>query len=1771
VFAPRALLAAIVILGVLLPPQFALAARSASAPRAAVGDQAAPVAGAADTATNQLLIGFAPGTTATERDAAVARRGGRIIRTFESIDALLIAVPAGRAAASDFAADTVVRYAELNAPIHPARIPDDPDYANSGLWGLGKIDAPTAWDTATGGSGVVVGVVDSGIDYTHPDLAANVWTAPPGWDVDGCGAGTHGYRADPGVTNCDPLDEYGHGTHVAGTIGATGDDGRGIVGVDWRVTLMPLRFMAANGAGDTAGAIAAIDYAVQAKQRGVNVRVLNLSWTTESSIFVQALYDELKVASDNGILIVAAAGNTEGNSGTDNGATPTYPANFATQVPGDPFAAAIPNMIAVAASDRSDTIATFDGYASNYSAARVQLAAPGVDVYSTIPGYNTFLFGETKNYDTLSGTSMATPHVSGAAALLLSASGFRDLTATQLRDRLLGCGDRTSGLSGKVANGRLNVARALRGTSGCAATPTYALTLSAGSGGTATVAPTPGPYPVGTTVAISAQPQAGYGLTGWTIDGVASADLSNPLNLTMNVPHTVAATFVANNAAPQIGTLSPTMIPAGSGRFVLTVNGSGFARGAVVKWNGTTTLATSFVNSTQLQAIVPDTLVANQGSATVVVSNPTPGGGLTSTNFAIGTAEQSISFDPLPSRQLGASPFTVTASAIGAPLTFSATGACAVGATTTAGTATTATVTLTDLGDCGLTATQTGGGASTPASMTRHFTVIQGVPTITWANPAAITYGTALDATILNATVTASIPGTFRYAPASGAVLPAGEHTLTVTFAPADTTHYATITRAVPLIVAKAPLIVTAHATDGIYGQPLTPFTATYSGFVNGDTAQRTLDGALTFATSATDRSPVGQYPVTPGGLAAANYALTFAAATLRIAPAPLTVTANDRARPTGVADPTFAVTYSGFIPGEDRQALGGTLACTTPAATTSPVGTYPITCGGLTTTNYILTYRPGTLTIVNAQVALNVLPMSATVGQQSATLVARIAAQSAAAPSGTVTFTVTQGATVIGTPTDAPIGSGEASASFPITTLAAGDYTVTARIEASGGNPAVSGSGMLTIARQSQALTFAAPATHHYGDAVFALNATASSGLAVAFSVPADGPCSLAGTTVRLDRAGICTVTATQPGDAATLPAAPVARSFTIVRGASSLRWDTPASIVYGTPLGATQLAATADSAGVITYDPPPGAILGAGAHTLTAYFTPTASDTFASASAMVTITVTPAPLMLTALDATITYGVPLPAFAVEVRGLVNGDTATSLGVGANPAASASAPLPVAPYALAPAATTGGNYTITTNAGSLIVLPRPLTLTASDATRAYGANNPAFDLRYDGFADGESAASLGLTPTCAPPADGTSQPGTYPLVCRLSAPANYRVRSLPGTLTVTPAPQSLAFTAPADRMLSATTGTLAATASSGLPVTFVVAPGSPCVVSGTTLTLLSVGPCVITARQGGDARYAVAPELARTVQILPLPAPPAPSPTPTPIPPPTATPIPPPPPPPPPTVAPPPKSCAQTAAVTVAKGSGTVSPTTVCVGVPTALTASPGNRQLFIGWAIDGTVQSYTNPIQLTLTSGHTITARFGPTQDFPDLTASAMKDAIDQLAARGIVKGYADGSFGPRDTTLRAQMAALIGRAMGWEGEDHGNPFSDRGVVDDELWRAVGTLAHYEVAHGYGDGTYGTLDPVLQVQTVAFIARAMVRRALWAWQPDDATLFPAIPASSGHRVDLATYAHYVGSPPDTDPTGAWASWDTPATRGWFARALWQALDGTYGTPHTP
>jgi outer membrane biosynthesis protein TonB len=177
-------------------------------------------------------------------------------------------------------------------------------------------------------------------------------------------------------------------------------------------------------------------------------------------------------------------------------------------------------------------------------------------------------------------------------------------------------------------------------------------------------------------------------------------------------------------------------------------------------------------------------------------------------------------------------------------------------------------------------------------------------------------------------------------------------------------------------------------------------------------------------------------------------------------------------------------------------------------------------------------------------------------------------------------------------------------------------------------------------------------------------------------------------------------------------------------------------------------------------------------------------------------------------------------------------------------------------------------------------------------------------------------------------------------------------------------------------------------------------------------------------------------------------------------------------------------------------------------------------------------------------------------PAKTFPDVAADTPEGtAISELTARGIISGYADGRFGPQDSVLRAQMAGLIARAVGWEGEDHGNPFTDRAGLDADLWRNVGTLAHRGVAKGYGNGTFGPSRRVTRAETIAFITRAMVADGHWAY-PDNA---PDNADSGSHARDIATYLAYVGALPEGS-----GDLDRPATRGWFAVALWAALQTT-------
>src|SRR5207247_9669987 len=241
-------------------------------------------------------------------------------------------------------------------------------YGTPGIPGA-DIQASSAWDVSTGSAANVVAVIDTGIDYTHPDLAANVWSAPRSFTVVigdqtiTCAAGTHGFNAI--TKTCDPFDDYGHGTHVSGTIGAVGNNNLGVVGVNWTTSIMAAKSLGASGTGTVADAINAIEFVIQAAAAaGANVRVLSNSWS--SGGFSQALLDEINKANTNNMLFVASAGN----NGLDNDTTPRYPASYGAA----PYNA--PSVIAVASTDNRDTLASN----SNYGATSVHLAAPGVNI-----------------------------------------------------------------------------------------------------------------------------------------------------------------------------------------------------------------------------------------------------------------------------------------------------------------------------------------------------------------------------------------------------------------------------------------------------------------------------------------------------------------------------------------------------------------------------------------------------------------------------------------------------------------------------------------------------------------------------------------------------------------------------------------------------------------------------------------------------------------------------------------------------------------------------------------------------------------------------------------------------------------------------------------------------------------------------------------------------------------------------------------------------------------------------------------------------------------------------------------------------------------------------------------------------------------------------------------------------------------------------------------------------------------------------------------------
>ena len=402
---------------------------------------------------DHAMVKFPAEATKPQIEAWTKRHGFHVRQALKTAPVYLIASENGTLSTADAImgayrqafpqAATQKGTAERDYLVFPTLFPTDTSFAQ--LWGLhntgqtggiadADIDAPEAWDITTGSREVLVGVIDTGVDRSHPDLLANMWTNPheiPGNSIDDDGNGfvddTNGW--DFFANDNNPTDEEGHGTHCAGTIGGVGNNVTGVTGVCWQVSIVGLRFLGPSG-GSTSDAIEAVNYS-----RDLGVDLTSNSWGGGG--FSGLLQTAIASAGAAEQLFIAAAGN----DGSNTDLSPQYPAGYALNT-----------IVSVASSTSSDTRSSF----SNYGATTVDLAAPGSSIYSTVPG---------SSYATYSGTSMATPHVSGAVALLKSIAPL--MTAEEIKTRLLDTVDPvTAFATNTVSGGRLNVARLIEESAG---------------------------------------------------------------------------------------------------------------------------------------------------------------------------------------------------------------------------------------------------------------------------------------------------------------------------------------------------------------------------------------------------------------------------------------------------------------------------------------------------------------------------------------------------------------------------------------------------------------------------------------------------------------------------------------------------------------------------------------------------------------------------------------------------------------------------------------------------------------------------------------------------------------------------------------------------------------------------------------------------------------------------------------------------------------------------------------------------------------------------------------------------------------------------------------------------------------------------------------------------------------------------------------------------------------------------------------------------------
>ena len=796
-----------------------------------------------------------------------------------------------------------VEVVEPNYIIHISdTVPNDTYFGD--LWGMqntgqtiqGQTGVPyadigvvKAWDVAQGSPSIVVGVVDTGVDYNHSDLAANVWTAQTTYQiiVGGstylCPPGNHGFNFI--TLSCDPFDDNMHGTHVSGTIGAVGNNRNGVTGVNWATSILALKFLDQTGTGTTADAISAIEAAVHLQSQGVNIRILNNSWgvAAYSATLLQAVND----ANTSNILFVAAAGND--GSSNDSG-SPEYPASFSA-----------PNVISVAATDNQDSLASF----SNYGAGSVHLGAPGVDVESTVPG---------SGYAYLSGTSMASPHVAGTAALVLSACS---LNTAQLRAAILNSVDPIPSLIGKTATGgRVNAFNALV-YCGAASAPHFSLTASpaaitiapgtsgvsqinlAASGGfNDAVTFSTGVLPSGITASFSTPSITGSGSTTLTLTTssttalqtypitVQGASSSQTVSLTLNL--TVAPPDFSLSASTTLATVAT----GGSVGATITV-------APLYGFTGVVNLTATGMPSGVSASFSPTSLTASGNSTLTLAAQSTaaPGTYSITVQGASGTLTHTASFilvvTGAPDYTLSATPAAVSPGVGG-----SASSTIAVAALN------------------GFSGEVSLAASGMPSGVTASF-----------APPSITGFGvSALTLTVSGSTASGMYPITVQGT--SGSLLHTVTVTLTVNGTPGtpDYTLSATPATVSTAVSSSASSTIVVSALSGFSGA----VNLTASGMPSGVTASFapaavTGSGASTLTLTASASAAVGTYPIVVKGVSGSlshtiTVSLTVASADFTLSASPTVVMVS----PGGSATSTITIgVVSGFSGSVNLTATG--------------------------------------------------------------------------------------------------------------------------------------------------------------------------------------------------------------------------------------------------------------------------------------------------------------------------------------------------------------------------------------------------------------------------------------------------------------------------------------------------------------------------------------------------------------------------------------------------------------------------------------------------------------------------------------------------------------------------------------------------------------------------------------------------------------------------------------------------------------------------------